>query len=354
MRKLLAATAGLLAIAAAWTVVSLLDGGGTEAAAPATPPTTATAAITRQDLVDTKTVDGALTYAGERQLSTDASGTVTWVAAEGAVIRRGRPLLRVDRKPVVLMYGTLPLYRPLQQGVSDGPDVEQLERNLKALGYGDDLTVDDHFSYATYLAVKAWQDDRGLPETGRVDAAQVVFLPSAVRVTDAKAEVGAKTGPGRSVLTVSGLRRLVHVDLDTGDQTLARKGAKVTVELPGGEQISGKITSVGTVARSSGSGQGEGDGTTTVDVDITLDKTPKTRLDQAPVEVELVSERHKNVLAVPVEALLALREGGFGVEVVENGATRLVAVETGAFGGGMVEITGTGLAEGMRVGVPAS
>ncbi|MFF4772098.1 efflux RND transporter periplasmic adaptor subunit [Microtetraspora fusca] len=352
MRKALAAVAGLLALAAG-TTAALLVGGDTEAAAPPAPSTTATAAITRQDLVDTKTVDGALTYAGERRISTDATGTVTSVAKEGSVVRRGRPLLKIDRKPLVLLYGSLPLYRPLRQGVDDGPDVEQLERNLKALGYGADLTVDKHFSYATYLAVKAWQEDNGLPETGQVDATQAVFLPSAVRVTEAKVSVGDRTAPGRPALTVSGLRRLVHVDLDTGDQALVKKGARVTVELPGGERIKGRVHAIGTVAKG-GSAQGQDSGSTTVDVDITLDKTPKTRLDQAPVEVELVSERHKNVLAVPVEALLALREGGFGVEVVENGAARLVAVKTGAFGGGMVEITGEGLTEGMRVGVPES
>ncbi|MEV7908154.1 peptidoglycan-binding protein, partial [Streptomyces anulatus] len=306
-----------------------------------------------QDLVDTKTVDGSLTYAGERRLATDASGTVTWAAAEGAVVRRGRPLLRVDRKPVVVLYGSLPLYRPLRWGMSDGPDVEQLERNLKALGYGDHLTVDDRFSYATHLAVKEWQDDAGLPETGQVDATQAVFLPAAVRVTDATVSVGDRTAPGRPFMTVSGIRRLVHVDLDTGDQGLARKGAKVTVELPGGERTTGRISAVGTVAEPVTSGQGGDDGTT-IDVDITLDRVPKARLDQAPVEVELVSERRRNVLAVPVEALLALREGGFGVEVVEGGAARVVAVETGAFGSGLVEITGAGLSEGMKVGVPAS
>ncbi|MFF5205902.1 peptidoglycan-binding protein [Streptosporangium sp. NPDC000396] len=354
MRKVLTlAGGGLLAVAVAWTAVALVSGGGTGAAAPATAPVPATATITRQDLVDTKTVDGSLTYSGERRLSTDASGTVTWVATEGAVVRRGRPLLEVDRKPVVLMYGKLPLYRELRQGIPDGPDVEQLERNLKALGYGDYLTVDDHFSYSTSLVVKKWQDDQGLPETGRVDAAQVVFLPAAARVTEAGAQVGAKTGPGRQVLTVSGVRRLVHVDLDTDDQALARKGAKVSVELPGGERSAGRITSVGTVAKRSGSGQGQ-DGSTTIDVDITLNRAPKSRLDQAPVEVELDGEPRRDVLAVPVEALLALREGGFGVEVVEGNATRIVVVETGAFGSGLVEVKGDGLSEGMKVGVPAS
>ncbi|WP_240777704.1 efflux RND transporter periplasmic adaptor subunit [Nonomuraea basaltis] len=351
MRKgLLLGGGTVLAVAATWTAVAVMNDGGTGAAAPAASPVPATAEITRQDLAETKTVDGSLTYAGERQLTSGASGTVTWVAGEGAVISRGRPLLKIDRKPLVLMYGKLPLYRTLQRGMSDGPDVEQLERNLKALGHGDYLTVDDHFSYATEQAVKEWQDDRGLPETGRVDAAQVVFQPAAVRVTEAKAAVGGKTAPGQQVLTVSGIRRLVHVDLDTGDQSLARKGAEVTVTLPGGERARGTITSVGTVAETTGQ---EPDTSTTIDVDITLAKAPKTKLDQAPVEVEMQSERHEDVLAVPVEALLALREGGFGVEVVEGAATRIVAVETGAFGGGMVEIKGDGLAEGMKVGVPA-
>ncbi|GAA4234138.1 multidrug efflux pump subunit AcrA (membrane-fusion protein) [Streptosporangium album] len=248
------------------------------------------------------------------------------MAAEGAVIRRGHPLLKIDRKPLVLMYGRLPLYRQLRQGITDGPDVKQ------------------------------WQDDLGLPKTGRVDATQVVSAPATVRVTEAKVDVGERTGPGQGVLRVSGIRQLVHVDLDTDDQALARKGAGVTVKLPGGERIGGKITSVGTVAKSARSGQGQGQdsGETTVDVDITLNKTPRTKLDQAPVDVELESERHKDVLAVPVEALLALREGGFGVEVVEGSATRVVPVEVGVFGSGKVEISGTGLTEGMKVGVPAT
>ncbi|MEU8195344.1 peptidoglycan-binding protein [Microbispora amethystogenes] len=362
-RALVLAGAGVLALAAAGTAVAVTGGGpggrpgggaggGDGAGGPSARAVPATTPITRQDLVDTKTVEGSLTYSGERRIVTDARGVVTWVPAEGAVVRRGRPLLRVARRPVVLMYGTLPLYRTLRQGVADGPDVEQLERNLKVLGYGGDLTVDDHFSYATYLAVRQWQDDAGLPRTGQVDASQVVFLPAAARVTDARAEVGARTGPGQPALVVSGLRRLVHVDLSTSDQALVRKGATVAVELPGGERVKGRVTSVGTVAKAASQGEGQ-DEDSTVDVDITLAKTPKTRLDKAPVQVELVSERRRGVLAVPVEALLALREGGFGVEVVEGAATRIVPVETGAFGGGMVEITGAGLAEGMKVGVPA-
>ncbi|WP_084959611.1 efflux RND transporter periplasmic adaptor subunit [Thermoactinospora rubra] len=350
MRRGLAAAAAIVVVGAGAAAAVLLQDSGTDAATPSPARPLATAEVTREDLVDTKTVDGTLTYSDERRVAAETSGTVTWAPEQGAVVRRGRSLLKVDREPVTLMYGTLPLYRDLYWGVSDGPDVTQLERNLKALGYGDDLDVDDHFSYATYAAVLEWQEDRGLAETGRITAAQVVFLPSAVRVKEVKAEVGDKVRPGQQVLTVSGTDLRIHVDLDAEDQALAREGAKVSVELPGGEQVAGRITEVGKVAETSGSREEE---STTIDVEITLDKRPKTRLDHAPVEVELESERHENVLSVPVEALLALREGGFGVEVVEGGRTRIVPVELGAFGSGRVAVEGQGLSEGMKVGVPA-
>ncbi|AJT65910.1 hypothetical protein T261_4256 [Streptomyces lydicus] len=55
---------------------------------------------------------------------------------------------------------------------------------------------------------------------------------------------------------------------------------------------------------------------------------------------------------MPVNALLALPGGGFGVQVVEGGRAREVRVKLGMFGQGRVEITGGGLKPGMKVGVP--
>ncbi|MFC6085860.1 peptidoglycan-binding protein [Sphaerisporangium aureirubrum] len=338
----------------AGTAAAVMTGGGRAGpSGPTTaPPPAKTAAIERGDLTDSMSVDGTLTYEGERKIYGGAAGTVTSIAPEGAIVTRGRPLIKVDRKPQVLMYGWLPLYRTLQRGVSDGTDVEQLERNLKKLGYGDDMTVDTEFTYATYLAVLDWQDDRGLPETGAVDASQVVFLPGPARVSAVKAEVGDKVAPGHQVLTVTSTRRTVHVDLEADLQPLARKGARVTVELPDGTELKGKISEIGTVVDAGSDAPGD-ESEPTVGLEIALASPKKAgRLDQAPVSVTLTSEKAKGVLSVPIEALLALREGGFGVELVDGGTSKVVAVETGAYGQGRVEVSGAGLAEGMKVGVP--
>ncbi|MEO3829406.1 peptidoglycan-binding protein [Actinomadura sp. B10D3] len=326
--------------ALAWT----LDG-GEAAAGPASP--VATAVVSRGDLVDTEKVDGTLTYGDPREVWAGASGVVTWAPEPGRTVKRGGTLLKVAGRPVTLMYGGSPMYRALGEGDS-GRDVRQLEENLRALGYGD-MTVDEQFTGATEAAVREWQDARGLEETGRVDGSQVVFLGGAVRVREVKAPEGKRIAQGQPVLTVAGTKRVVHVDLEADKQDLAKEGAAVAVELPGGRTVKGKITDVGGVAESTGSGQEK---KTTVDVDISIGGGTG-RLDEAPVTVELESERREDVLSVPVEALLALREGGFGVEVVDAGGRRLVPVEAGVFGGGRVEISGAGIREGVKVGVPA-
>jgi peptidoglycan hydrolase-like protein with peptidoglycan-binding domain len=355
-KRYLAAAAVTLAAALGVGMIFLRAGQDGQAPAKPAPPTTAD--ITRGDLVDTASVDGKLTFAAERDIVSRVSGTVTGVPAEGRVIEQGDALLRVDHRPVTLLYGRLPLYRTLRQGIADGPDVRQLEQSLKALGYGTGMTVDKHFSWATAKAVRAWQKKSGLEKTGAVDATQAVFLPSKVRIAESKVFVGQPVHAGQQALTTTSTERVVHVDLDADHQDLVKKGRRVELEFPGGTSAKGRITHVGTVARtgdSAGTPAGTGTGGATIDVEIQLVRAKKTGLlDQAPVTVTLESERRKDVLSVPFEALLALREGGFGVELVESrGARRIVGVETGAYGGGRVEISGPGLAAGIKVGVPA-
>jgi hypothetical protein len=357
-RRRTVAVAGVAVVAAAAATagtVAMASGGGNATAAGNLPPATAT--VERGDLVDAQSEDGTLGYGDKTGIANRLQGTVTWAPAEGAVIKRGGTLYAVDGKPVTLMYGTVPMYRRLAAGVEDGTDVKQLESNLRALGYTG-FTVDDEFTDATADAVKEWQDDRGQAETGAVEPGQVVFTTGAVRIAEVKAHAGDQAGPGSPAVTVTGTARTVTVALKVADVRLARKGAKVTVVLPGGDRVAGTVTSVGTVAHlpSSEESQGGADSSdATIDVTIALAATAaRSAIDSAPVEVDFTSEERKGVLTVPVAALLALREGGYGVQVVEGSATRIVAVETGMFADGRVEVSGTGIAAGTKVGVPES
>jgi len=92
---------------------------------------------------------------------------------------------------------------------------------------------------------------------------------------------------------------------------------------------------------------------TTIDVTVSLsDQSKLGTLDAAPVDVAIVSAQAQNVLTVPVAALVALAEGGYGVQVVQGSTTQYVAVKTGMFAGGRVEVSGTGISAGTVVGIP--
>ena len=317
-----------------------------------------TAAVSRINLVDTEQEDGSLGYDDQWTLRSGVRGVLTALPDEAATVSRGQTLYRVDNKPVTLLYGTLPLYRTLADGVDDGPDVKQLEQNLDALGYGEGLTVDDHFTSATTDAVKAWQADRGLEETGRVDATQVVFVGHAVRVGEHKASVGDQVKPGTPVAAMAATTRVATVDLAADSASIAQVGDKADIELPSGRTVKGTITEVGKVATTpspTSGGSGGSSDEATIPVTIRVDQPRQTGdLDQAPVKVDFVKERKRNVLAVPVTALVALAEGGYAVEVSDptTNTTHLVKVTTGLFAGGQVEVTGAGLRQGQRVVVP--
>jgi peptidoglycan hydrolase-like protein with peptidoglycan-binding domain len=280
------------------------------------------------------------------------SGTVTALPGAGSVIRRNIALYRLDGDPVVLMYGSTPAYRALQAGVSDGRDVEELEQNLAALGF-DPGAVDGSFSSTTAAAVSDWQEALGLDQTGAVELGRVVFLPGPRRVGERKTSVGSVLGSGSEVLETSSTKRVVSVELDASLQSMARRGVGVEVTLPDGATVRGRITRVGRVAREVDSGSGDPAAEQALVVDVTIELRSKRgigRLDQAPVGVGLAQDSRRNVLAVPVNALVARRGGGYGVELARS--HRILPVEAGMFADGYVEISGSGIREGARVVVP--
>lgn len=345
----------------AWYATSRDNDGGTQQAS-ALPP--ATTVVTRRDLAQSQQEDGTLGYGDATALPAGAQGVLTWLPAVGDQITRGRTAYRVDNNPVILFYGETPFYRVVKSGVSDGPDVAELEQNLHDLGYGG-FSVDDHFTNSTASAVEAWQADHGLDQTGAISPAQVVIAPAAIRIAELTADLGSPAAAGKPVYNYTGITHTVTVALDVADQQLASVGGQVTVQLPDGNVAGGTITQIGTVAESSSTtdtGNGgttnnaaNSSSTTTIDVTVTLtNQAAAGHLDQAPVEVNFVSQERKNVLTVPITALLALSEGGYGVQVVDGNSTKTVAVQTGIFSDTRVEVSGGGLTAGTKVGVPKS
>lgn len=302
----------------------------------------ATTTVRRMTLTNSVVVQGELGFGEAEPVSAVATGTVTWLPAVGSTVQRGGPLLRADEKPVLLFYGSLPMYRALEDGAK-GADVEQFERNLAALGYRG-FTVDQVYSPSTVAAVKRWQHDLGLDETGTVERHQVVYAPSALRVAGHTVRPGAPaTG---DILTATGRDKVVTVQVDLGGAPWAIKGTRVIVILPGGTTVAGTVAAIGTQPTAAGV---EGNSTQTVLVRVELANQKATaKFDQMPVEVRYVAQERKNVLTVPVGALLALAEGGYGLELADG---RLVPVRTGLVAGGQVEVSGPGIEAGTTVGV---
>ncbi|MFK0224271.1 peptidoglycan-binding protein [Streptomyces sp. NPDC090303] len=363
-RRLGLALLTVVAIAGGGVAVTALTGPQTPAPDRADgkglPP--ATAPVTRGDLADSTQQDGTLGHLGERKINAGGpGGTLTWLAPPGSVVRRDERLYEVDGEAVRLMYGDEPMYRTLRTG-DKGKDVRQLEENLAALGYTG-FDVDEEYTAKTAAAVKRWQKAHDLKQTGTLGPDRIAFAGSAVRVKETGSGSGAGSGgggrvatgdratPGSPVLTVTGSEKVVSFKVPAAQAGSAKRGTRVQVTLPDGTRLPGRVSAVG---RTATAGEDPQDRTPKIDITVSFDEPAKAEgVDQAPVTVDLTGTTRRDVLSVPVNALLALPDGGFGVQVVEDGAARDVRVELGMFAQGRVEVSGGGLRAGMKVGVPS-
>jgi hypothetical protein len=348
---------GVVAILAAGGLVSAwragafaraaAPGGGPGAAAPATQ------AVVRENLSVQTPVDGTLGYSGSYTVTGAGGGTLTSLPSAGQVIRQGQVLYKTDlTDPVVLLYGSLPDWRALDEGVT-GADVTELNHDLVNLGYASSADVSalgwDYYSSETQAGVEKLQSAAGISSpSGSLGLGSVVFEPTAIRVTSVLGTLGGPaSGP---VLSGSSDQQVVSIGLSTSDESEVAVGDTVSITLPDNASTPGKISSVGTVASGSGS-------SATVPVTVTLtDPSAAGSLDQAPVTVNIAAQSVSNVLAVPVGALVAQSSGGYAVEVTgPDNSRRLVAVTVGLFddASGMVQVTGN-LVAGERVVVPVS
>jgi multidrug efflux pump subunit AcrA (membrane-fusion protein) len=320
-------------------------------------PPPATAAVTRQDISATTPVSATLGYAASYTVRGHGDGTLTWLPSTGQVIRQGHALYKIDNgSPVTLLYGGIPAWRSLYEGVTGG-DVAQLNHDLVALGDADSADISalgwDYFSWKTQVGVEKLQSHLGVSSpSGSLPLGSMVFEPEAIRVSQVTGSLGGPaSGP---VLAATSDRHVVTISLDVSQQSEVKTGDKVTVTLPNGTPARGAVSSVGKVATTSQAG---GNTTTTIPVQVTLtDPRAAGTLDQAPVTVNITTGSARNVLVVPVTALLAQSSGRYVVEVIGPGNTRrYVPVSPGIFddNSNTVQVTGA-LTPGQRVVVAAS
>jgi hypothetical protein len=313
---------------------------------------TAAGLVSRQTLISQTAVNATLGYAGSYTVTGRAPGTVTWLPAPGRVIREGGVLYRTGNGvPTYLLYGRVPAWRALQEGMRGG-DVRELNHDLAALGYANSGYISalgwDYFSWETSYGLARLQGAVGREETGKLPLGQAVFEPGALRVSAVPASLGSPASG--QILTATSARPVVTISLDASEQSEVKTGDKVSVTMPDGTPAPGVISSVGKVASGTGS-------SATITVDVRL-LHPKAAggLDQAPVTVEITTGSVRDALVVPVDALLA-RPGGYAVEVVvgTSGGHHLVPVRVGMFdnAAGLVQVSGPGLAVGQHVVVPS-
>jgi len=352
-------------VAAAFAVAGVWKGTTAPGAGGAGAFKTSTALVTRRTLVSQTQVSATLADAGSYTVVNQASGTLTSLPAVGKVVRQGHALYQVDGQPVVLLYGNVPAWRTLSAGMT-GRDVRELNTALVRLGYASAAALGpragwDYFGSETAYALERFQTHLGITSpTGSLAPGQVVFLPSAVKITAWATAVapGVTATAGAALMTATSDSPVVTIALDTSQQAEVRAGDTVSVTLPRGNTTPGVVTSVGTVATTNATTH-----TTTITVVVALkDPAQVSRLSSAPVLVSITTGVVRNALVVPVTALLAqpargagAAGGGYAVEVAGPGGHRLVPVSVGMIDNatGLVQVTSSRLAVGQRVVVPA-
>jgi peptidoglycan hydrolase-like protein with peptidoglycan-binding domain len=348
--------------AAVLLVVALTLVLGNGSAAPSRSVPTAIADVIRANVIERQQVTGTLGYQGNFTVTNSGTaGVVTWLPTGSTIIRRGRPLYEIDGQPVRLLFGNRPAYRDFAFGMSNGPDLRELQQNLLALGFtaGRALEINGRFDLATLAAVEQWQRSLGARVTGSIPLGSIAFLPGPVRIGTAATTVGATVQTGASILTATTTAPAVLVQLDPGSVAELRVGDRVLVTMPDNTTTPGRVAGVGRVATApTGDAQSGGQGPPTPTIPVTvdlLDPPAQSGLDQAPVQVAITVQEDRGVLAVPISALLAQPGGGYAIQIESSRRPRLLAVTTGLFDdvAGRVEVAAAGLAAGMRVEVPA-
>ena len=270
----------------------------------------------------------------------------------------------------LLMFGDIPAWRDMKEGIVPGEDINQLKLNLIALGYGtiETLGADWNFNKNTSAAVMKFQADLNIISSGEIVLGEIIFAPgtSLVKSSSTLQTVGGKMNAGMELFFLTPVEKvstqigsdgainlsseslqIVEIQVDVADRNLTNEGSKVEIELPDESVVIGTVRQVGNLAVV----PQEGDPFLEVLIGVE-GSTEYFEWTGAAVTINVTKELAKGVLASPVTGLLALLSGGYALEVVTATGTILVPVETGIYADGWVEINGSGLQPGTEIVVP--
>lgn len=304
-----------------------------------------TESVTKRSLIEQKEGLGTVGFGNAWSAPIEAQGTVTKRHEEGTTIESGEPLVWVDLKPVFLVNGETPMYRELQLikdtagKYQSGDDVTQLQSFLLEEGFDDNgrLEPDGVFGVSTKRAVKEWQKENGLTQSGKVDKSQLIFHPEPMRIGST-----LQIGSSFSDLQVTSGAQRMTADFDKDSLPFVPDGGTVVVETSSGASVTGTVAKTETITKD--------DGARGVRATIELNGSLPDGTERAKVIAERTVA--DDVLVVPVRAVLALASDGYALEVKTATGTELRQVELGKIVDAMVEVDGD-IDEGDEVVVPS-
>ncbi len=280
----------------------------------------------------------------QRQVTDVASGlvgTISSRASIGSRIEHGTVLYLVDDEPVVALLSNQ-LSDPVADVLTSNTFTDQeLEQALADEGYDPDeaMTIDGVVTDATTDAIRAWQSATDIPDTGSADPGHYVVVPS-------NRTVETHFEGDRLALSASTSELEVSVVVAVADADEFEVGDQVSIELADESLVDGQVAVIGPVEEAANQ---DGEPTVTISIEV----LSSADVIEGTVTVSTIGEAVEGAIAVPTRALVALKEGGFAVEVAEDSGDRtLVGVELGAFDDGYVEITEGGIEPGDQVVVP--
>jgi len=194
-----ALVAGMVVVGGAGAAVGSRLRSPAEVAADAQPPAASvvTAPVERRQLSSSIVTRGTIRFADPLQAalagpvgsstSTPPASVVTTAVEQGTELAEGDVALTVAGRPVFLLQGAVPMYRPIGPG-DQGDDVRQLEEAMERRGH-DPGEVDGVADAALFKAVTAFYQAAGHKAQGLTDAEQTERRTLSDAVTSAEREV---------------------------------------------------------------------------------------------------------------------------------------------------------------------